>query len=105
MIGERTMRRVGATTNSQDGVTDLFGKCFCVLKEMVEQDLPLLVHGEVTNPEVNIFYLEKVYIETILEPFSLMASTIVDAVKYAASCKKKRLHNTNYYTTISSSQL
>lgn len=33
----------GATTNSQDGVTDLFGNCYSVLEEMVEQDLPLLV--------------------------------------------------------------
>lgn len=33
----------GATTNSQDGVTDLFGKCVPVLEEMVEQNMPLLV--------------------------------------------------------------
>lgn len=33
----------GATTNSQDGVTDLFGKCLPVLDEMVEQNMPLLV--------------------------------------------------------------
>lgn len=33
----------GATTNSQDGVTDLFGKCVHVLEEMVEQNMPLLV--------------------------------------------------------------
>ena len=33
----------GATTNSQDGVTDLFGKCFPVLQEMAEQNMPLLV--------------------------------------------------------------
>ena len=33
----------GATTNSQDGVTDLFGKCLPVLEEMVEQNMPLLV--------------------------------------------------------------
>lgn len=33
----------GATTNSQDGVTDLFGKCLHVLEEMVEQNIPLLV--------------------------------------------------------------
>lgn len=33
----------GATTNSQDGVTDLFGNCYSVLEEMIEQDLPLLV--------------------------------------------------------------
>ena len=33
----------GATTNSQDGVTDVFGKCLAVLEEMVEQSMPLLV--------------------------------------------------------------
>ena len=33
----------GATTNSQDGVTDLFGKCLPVLEELVELNMPLLV--------------------------------------------------------------
>lgn len=33
----------GATTNSQDGVTDLFGKCLPVLEEMMKQNMPLLV--------------------------------------------------------------
>lgn len=33
----------GATTNSQDGVTDLFGKCLPVLEEMINQSMPLLV--------------------------------------------------------------
>lgn len=33
----------GATTNSQDGVTDLFGKCMPVLEEMAKQHMPLLV--------------------------------------------------------------
>jgi dihydroorotase len=33
----------GATTNSQDGVMDLFGKCLHVLEEMAEQNMPLLV--------------------------------------------------------------
>ncbi|CAL0304091.1 unnamed protein product [Lupinus luteus] len=87
----------GATTNSQDGVTDLFGKCFSVLEEMVEQDLPLLVHGEVTNPEVDIFDREKVYIETILEPLVqrlpqlkvvMEHITTADAVKFVESCKE-----------------
>lgn len=36
----------GATTNSQDGVTDLFGRCLPVLEEMVEQNMPLLVTKE-----------------------------------------------------------
>lgn len=33
----------GATTNSQDGVTDVFGKCLPVLEEMARQEMPLLV--------------------------------------------------------------
>ncbi|XP_039015799.1 dihydroorotase, mitochondrial-like [Hibiscus syriacus] len=41
----------GATTNSQDGVTDLFGKCLLVLEEMVEANMPLL-YIEVLNVEV-----------------------------------------------------
>ncbi|GLT86870.1 hypothetical protein SLE2022_049810 [Rubroshorea leprosula] len=36
----------GATTNSQEGVTDLLGKCSLVLEQMVEYNMPLLVHGE-----------------------------------------------------------
>lgn len=58
----------GATTNSQDGVTDVFGKCFPVLERMVEQNMPLLVHGEVADPNVDIFDREKVFIERILQP-------------------------------------
>lgn len=58
----------GATTNSQDGVTDLFGKCFPVLEEMVQQNMPLLVHGEVTSPDVDVFDREKVFIDTVLSP-------------------------------------
>ncbi|CAK9869912.1 unnamed protein product [Sphagnum jensenii] len=58
----------GATTNSQAGVTDLFGKCMPVLEEMVKQGLPLLVHGEVADSSVDIFDRERVFIETVLEP-------------------------------------
>jgi dihydroorotase len=58
----------GATTNSQAGVTDLFGKCMPVLEEMVKQGVPLLVHGEVADSSVDIFDRERVFIETVLEP-------------------------------------
>ncbi|KAL1545152.1 Dihydroorotate dehydrogenase (fumarate) [Salvia divinorum] len=58
----------GATTNSQDGVTDLFGKCLPVLEQMVQLKMPLLVHGEVTNPDVDVFDREKVFIDTVLSP-------------------------------------
>jgi len=58
----------GATTNSDSGVTDLLGKCGAVLAEMEKQDLPLLVHGEVTDPEVDVFDREKVFIDRVLAP-------------------------------------
>ena len=55
----------GATTHSDSGVTDL-NKCFAALEEMQKQDMPLLVHGEVTDPEVDVFDREKVFIERVL---------------------------------------
>ncbi|XP_058095412.1 dihydroorotase, mitochondrial isoform X2 [Magnolia sinica] len=85
----------GATTNSQDGVTDLFGKCLPVLEEMVEQNMPLLVHGEVTDPEVDIFDREKLFIDTILRPLVqklprlkvvMEHVTTLDAVRFVESC-------------------
>lgn len=57
----------GATTNSDSGVTDI-GNCYAVLEKMAECQLPLLVHGEVTDPEIDIFDREKVFIDRILEP-------------------------------------
>uniref|UniRef100_A0A0R0JV11 Dihydroorotase, mitochondrial n=5 Tax=Glycine subgen. Soja TaxID=1462606 RepID=A0A0R0JV11_SOYBN len=87
----------GATTNSQDGVTDIFGNCFSVLEEMAEKNLPLLVHGEVTNSNIDIFDREKVFIETILEPLVqrlpqlkvvMEHITTADAVKFVESCKE-----------------
>ncbi|KAG0491500.1 hypothetical protein HPP92_004898 [Vanilla planifolia] len=87
----------GATTNSQDGVTDIFGKCFPVLEQMVEQNMPLLVHGEVTDPSVDMFNREKVFIETILGPLVQMLPelrvvmehiTTTDAVNFINSCRE-----------------
>jgi len=55
----------GATTNSDSGVTDL-GKCDAVLEAMAAARMPLLVHGEVTDPEVDIFDREAVFLERTL---------------------------------------
>ena len=52
----------GATTNSQSGVTNLAG-CDAVFAALQESGLPLLVHGEVTDPQVDIFDREAVFIE------------------------------------------
>jgi dihydroorotase len=57
----------GATTNSEFGVTS-YEKIQPVLRAMAEAKIPLLVHGEVTDPAVDIFDREAVFIETILKP-------------------------------------
>ena len=57
----------GATTNSDSGVTDLF-KLLPVLEEIATQDMRFLVHGEVTDPAIDIFDREAAFIERILLP-------------------------------------
>ncbi|MGM0576689.1 MAG: dihydroorotase [Myxococcota bacterium] len=57
----------GATTHSDAGVTDL-GRVMPTLEAMEEHDLPLLVHGEVTRDEVDIFDREAVFVEERLGP-------------------------------------
>jgi len=57
----------GATTHSDSGVTRI-SRCFNTLEKMEEQGLPLLVHGEVTDPEVDVFDREAVFIEEVLGP-------------------------------------
>src|SRR5512147_2323584 len=55
----------GATTHSDSGVTAL-ERAFPALAAMEEHDLPLLVHGEVTDPDVDVFDREKVFIAAVL---------------------------------------
>jgi dihydroorotase len=57
----------GATTNSDAGVTDL-RKTYAALEEMQRCGMPLLVHGEATNPDIDIFDREAVFIERVLQP-------------------------------------
>lgn len=57
----------GATTNSDLGLTRI-EKAYGVLAEMERLGLPLLVHGEVTDTNVDIFDREKVFIERVLSP-------------------------------------
>ncbi|RWR12964.1 dihydroorotase [Paenirhodobacter populi] len=57
----------GATTNSASGVRD-FARVAGVLEKMAEIGLPLCVHGEVTDPAVDIFDREAVFIDTVLDP-------------------------------------
>ncbi len=57
----------GATTNSDSGVTDV-RRCDDTLQAMADTGMPLLVHGEVTDPAVDVFDRERVFIERVLMP-------------------------------------
>ncbi|TKC91017.1 dihydroorotase [Trinickia terrae] len=57
----------GATTNSDAGVTSL-AKCAKTLEAMQEAGMPLLVHGEVTDPSIDLFDREKVFIDRVMTP-------------------------------------
>src|SRR5512147_1514773 len=57
----------GATTHSDAGVTRL-SRCFAALEKMEQLGLPLLIHGEVTDPAIDIFDREKAFIEEVLGP-------------------------------------
>ena len=57
----------GATTNSDSGVTDI-AKCDKVLEAMTEANMPLLVHAEVTDADVDVFDRERVFIERHMIP-------------------------------------
>lgn len=57
----------GATTNSDFGVTDI-RKCDRIFATMEQEDIPLLLHGEVTDADIDVFDREKAFIETHLIP-------------------------------------
>jgi dihydroorotase len=57
----------GATTNSDSGVTTL-SKTYPALEQMQKEGVPLLIHGEVTDGEIDIFDREKVFLDTVLGP-------------------------------------
>lgn len=83
----------GATTNSNSGVRD-FGKILPVLEVMAEIGMPLCVHGEVTDNDVDIFDREAVFIDRVLDPLRKRAPdlkvvmehiTTKNGVEYAQS--------------------
>ncbi|MFC7703356.1 dihydroorotase [Plastorhodobacter daqingensis] len=83
----------GATTNSHSGVRD-FDKVRPVLERMAEIGLPLCLHGEVTDSDVDIFDREAVFIDRVLDPIRRATPglrvvmehiTTSDAVAYARS--------------------
>ncbi len=86
----------GATTNSDFGVTDI-RRCDHVFEAMQQVDMPLLLHGEVTDQDVDVFAREKVFIEKHLIPLKLRFPnlrmvlehiTTSDAVKFVLAANK-----------------
>lgn len=63
------MYPAGATTNSAEGVTDI-KKCEAALDAMQKAGLPLLVHGEVNDQDIDIFDREKAFIDQVLMPLT-----------------------------------
>ena len=57
----------GATTHSDEGVTRI-SRCFLALEKMEQLGLPLLIHGEVTDPMVDVFDREKAFVDEVLGP-------------------------------------
>jgi dihydroorotase len=58
----------GATTNSDAGVTDLLGRCGKVLETMEKLGMPLLTHGEATDPAIDVFDREQAFIDRVMIP-------------------------------------
>ena len=63
------MYPAGATTNSDAGVADISG-IYSLLAELEKYDLPLLIHGEVTDPNCDIFDRERLFVDTTLTEIS-----------------------------------
>jgi dihydroorotase len=89
----------GATTNSQDGVTDI-RRIYPVLEAMQREELVLCVHGEVTDPSVDIFDREARFIDQVLIPLRrdfpglkivMEHITTMDAAEYVFACNSHLL--------------
>ena len=66
---------VGATTNSAAGVTDI-ARCYPTLEMMEQVGMPLLVHGEVTDTEVDVFDRERFFLDRVLIPITQRFSNL-----------------------------
>ena len=95
----------GATTNSDAGVTDL-AKCDAVLAEMEKAGMPLLMHGEVTDPAIDIFDRENIFIDTVLQPLLARRPglrVVFEHITTKAVITSYSIHYTKLYEPASSS--
>jgi len=97
----------GATTNSDSGVTDI-RKCDAVFAAMQEAGLPLLLHGEVTGDDIDVFDREKVFIERQLIPLTLRfpkLRIVLEHITTANAAKFVLAANDNVAATITPQHL
>jgi len=97
----------GATTHSSAGVRDL-ARCAAVLETMAEVGLPLLVHGEVTDPAVDVFDREAVFIERVLAPWRERLpelKLVLEHVTTAHGVDFVRAHSRNTAATVTPQHL
>ena len=74
----------GATTNSASGVQD-WRRCEATLARMQELGLPLQVHGEVTDPAVDVFAREAEFIAEVLKPLTTLLPTLKVVFEHVTS--------------------
>jgi dihydroorotase len=97
----------GATTNSDAGVTSI-DNIQAVLEAMVDADLPLQVHGEVTAPDVDVFDREQRFIDTVLAPLTMRLPRlriVFEHVTTRAAVEFVRSHDRNVAATITPQHL
>lgn len=92
----------GATTNSDSGVTDL-GKLNEIASALIDNDIRLLVHGEVTDNHVDIFDREKVFLDEVLAPVTSKNPDLKLVVEHITTQQAKEFveaHGDNVAATI-----
>ncbi|AVO37058.1 dihydroorotase [Pukyongiella litopenaei] len=97
----------GATTNSASGVRD-FDKVRGVLDRMAAIGLPLCVHGEVTDPEIDIFDRESVFIDRVLDPVRRATPglrVVMEHITTAGAADYVRAHDSDLGATITTHHL
>ena len=97
----------GATTNSASGVRN-FDKVRGVLEKMAEIGLPLCVHGEVTDAEIDIFDREAVFIDRVLDPLRRATPglrVVMEHITTANGVDYVKAHETNLGATITTHHL
>ena len=97
----------GATTNSASGVSD-FENVAKVLEKMAEIGLPLCTHGEVTDPSVDIFDREAVFIDRVLDPIRRAhpgLRVIMEHITTSQAADYVRANDTNLGATITTHHL